>query len=144
MFILQLHSQASNVISVFIKIFCFNVFTFISINASQEIIYLLEAPIPPKASSKYDSLWSVGTMAFISFGFPIVKRTRRPESLTRLTTSPWVIPIMSVPFTAIMRSPIFNSSQRSAGLSGMIFPGEYKNVYLINCNNLKCYILEYR
>lgn len=32
------------------------------------------------------------------------------------------MPAMLIPLTAIIRSPTFNSSQRSAGLPGMSFP----------------------
>lgn len=57
-----------------------------------------------------------------SLGQPIVKRTCKPDSLIKLTTSPCDMPAISMRFTAIIRSPTLSSPQRSAGLPGMSLP----------------------
>uniref|UniRef100_A0A182Q2Z9 Uncharacterized protein n=1 Tax=Anopheles farauti TaxID=69004 RepID=A0A182Q2Z9_9DIPT len=57
-----------------------------------------------------------------SRGLSIVSFTCRPDSLIRFTTSLWLMPVMSIELTAIMRSPIFSSPHRSAGLPGIRSP----------------------
>lgn len=59
---------------------------------------------------------------WVSFGLPIVNRTYKPDSFMRFTTSPCAIPEISTRLTAIIRSPTFNSPQRSAGLPGISLP----------------------
>lgn len=57
-----------------------------------------------------------------SFGLPMVNRTYKPDSLMIDTTSPCVIPAISIRLTATIRSPTFSSLQRSAGLPGINLP----------------------
>uniref|UniRef100_A0A8W7P836 Uncharacterized protein n=1 Tax=Anopheles coluzzii TaxID=1518534 RepID=A0A8W7P836_ANOCL len=57
-----------------------------------------------------------------SRGLSIVSFTCRPDSLIRFTTSLWLMPVMSIELTAMIRSPIFSSPHRSAGLPGIRSP----------------------
>uniref|UniRef100_A0A1A9W3N6 Uncharacterized protein n=1 Tax=Glossina brevipalpis TaxID=37001 RepID=A0A1A9W3N6_9MUSC len=65
----------------------------------------------------------VALMLFPSLEQLIVRRTCKPDSLIRFTTSPCDIPAILTRLTASIRSPTFSSPQRSAGLPGISFPG---------------------